>query len=426
MCPEPAASASSYTARKEFVPSAKLMSPAMSEEVSGQPCRDLQLGSTQIRLLGTAHVSRASAEAVAREIAEGNYDCVAVELCAGRHRAMVDPTALARMDLFQVIRQGQAPMITATLALGAFQNRLAEQLGTEPGAEMRAAIDGAAARTIALALIDRDVGITLKRIYRNVPWWKRAYLFSGLLASVLAPEEVKEGDVERLKEGDLLEATFAQFAERAPTIFEPLVTERDEYMAARIVQLAAAGSQRILVVVGAAHLAGIAVRLQAPSIDPAATLVNLSSVPPPGRWMQAMPWLFVLFIVIGVAIGFARSPDLGWALVRDWVVYTGGLSAVGTLLAGGHVLTICAALLGAPLTTLHPAIGIGFITALVEAWIRRPTVGDFASLRSATAHWRGWWRNRVARTLLVFVLSSLGAAAGAYTMGIRIGRQLLQ
>lgn len=399
----------------------------MSESLANvQPVRDLVIEGAHVRLLGTAHVSKASAEAVAQEIADGDYDCVAIELCGGRHRALADPTALAKMDLYQVIRQGQAPMITATLALGAFQARIAEQLGTEPGAEMRAAMEGAAARDIELALIDRDVGVTLKRIYRNVPWWKRAYLFSGLLASVLAPEELDEAGVERLKQDDLLEATFAQFAARAPAIYEPLVAERDRYMSARIEQLVAAGRRRILVVIGAAHLLGIAALLQARDAAPAATLERLSALPPPSRWVKALPWLFVLFIVVGVGIGFMRSPSLGWDMVRDWIVYTGGLSALGTLIAAGHPLTIVSAVLGAPLTTLHPAIGIGFITALVEAWIRRPTVGDFSNLRADTAHWRGWWRNRVARTLLVFVLSSIGAAAGAYTMGFRIGRQLLQ
>jgi pheromone shutdown-related protein TraB len=395
-------------------------------DASQEPLRDLALDGSAIRLLGTAHVSKASAEAVAREIAGGDYDCVAVELCGGRHRALADPTALAKLDLFQVIREGQAPMITAMLALGAFQNRLAEQLGTEPGAEMRAAIEGAAAKGLEPALVDRDIGITLKRIYRNVPWWKRAYLFSGLLASVLAPEDIDEDGVERLKQDDLLEATFAQFAQRAPAIYEPLVAERDAYMSARIEQLVAAGHRRILVVIGAAHLPGIASRLQARDRDPAATLARLASVPPPARWVKALPWLFVAFIVAGIGIGFLRNPALGWDMVRDWIVYTGGLSAAGTVLAAGHPLTILSAVVGAPLTTLHPAIGIGFITALVEAWVRRPTVGDFSSLRADTAHWRGWWRNRVARTLLVFVLSSVGAAAGAYTMGFRIGSQLLQ
>lgn len=398
----------------------------MTDVSASQPVRDLSLDGASVRLLGTAHVSRASADAVAAEIAQGDYDCVAIELCDGRHRALADPAALAKLDLYQVIRQGQAPMITATLALGAFQARIAEQLGTEPGAEMRAAMDGARARDIDLELIDRDVGTTLKRIYRNVPWWRRAYLFSGLLASVLAPEDLDAEGVERLKQDDLLEATFAQFATRAPAIYEPLVAERDRYMAARIEQLVAAGRKRILVVIGAAHLLGIAALLQARNPAPAETLAQLSVVPPAARWTKSLPWLFALFIVAGIGLGFVRNPALGWDMVRDWIVYTGGLSALGTLVAAGHPVTIVSAVLGAPLTTLHPAIGIGFITALVEAWIRRPTVGDFSNLRADTAHWRGWWRNRVARTLLVFVLSSVGAAAGAYTMGFRIGRQLLQ
>ena len=111
-------------------------------------------------------------------------------------------------------------------------------------------------------------------------------------------------------------------------------------------------------------------------------------------------------------------------MVIEWVVLTGGLSAVGALIAGAHPLTIATAFLGAPFTTLHPAIGIGMLTALSEALIRRPTVGDFSRLRSETATWRGWWRNRVARTLLVFLLSGFGASLGTYIGGYRIGRQL--
>lgn len=134
-----------------------------------QPHVDLRLGTTEVRLLGTAHVSRVSAEAVQREIASGDYDEVAIELCVNRHRGIVDPHALERMDLFEVIRAGKVPMITAMLAMAAFQQRIAEQFGIEPGAEMRAAIDGARERGLTLHLIDRDIGTTLRRVYRNVP-----------------------------------------------------------------------------------------------------------------------------------------------------------------------------------------------------------------------------------------------------------------
>jgi pheromone shutdown protein TraB len=112
----------------------------MSEQTSQEPRFTTQVGDTRITVLGTAHVSRASAEAVETLIRSGDYDAVAVELCPSRHNAIVRPDDLSRMDLFQVLRQGKVPMVTASLALGAYQQRLADQFGIEPGAEMRAAI----------------------------------------------------------------------------------------------------------------------------------------------------------------------------------------------------------------------------------------------------------------------------------------------
>jgi pheromone shutdown-related protein TraB len=397
---------------------------APATEAAAPPLREVLVGTTLIRLLGTAHVSRASRDAVTREIAHGDYDCIAVELCASRARALSDPDALARMDLVRVIRDGKATLIAAMLALGAFQQRLGTQFGIEPGAEMRAAIAGARARQLPLEVIDRDIGITLRRIYRSVPWWRRTVLFSGLLASALTTEAIAEEEVERLKDRDLLEATFAEFASKADEIYAPLIVERDQFMAARLLQLAATGHRRILAVIGAGHLGGLSAALTQDLTDPRGTLTGLEAVPPPSRAWRALPWLLAIFIVGGIGLGFARNPEIGWRMVTEWIVLTGGLSAVGALCAGAHPLTILTAFLGAPFTTLHPAIGIGMFTALSEACVRRPTVGDFSRLREDTARWRGWWKNRVARTLLVFLLSGFGASLGTYIGGYRIGSQL--
>jgi pheromone shutdown-related protein TraB len=396
----------------------------MSSKDAAQPHVDIQLGETTLRLLGTAHVSRASAEAVAHEINSGAYDEVAIELCVNRHRGMVDPETLERMDLFEVIRSGKVPMVTAMLAMAAFQQRIAEQFGIEPGAEMRAAIEGARQHGLKVHLIDRDIGTTLRRIYRNVPWYKRMYLFSGLFASIVVDDEIPEAEIEALKEGDLLESTFAQFADSAHQIYQPLIDERDQYMAAHLLDIADAGARRVLAVVGAGHLKGIRRYLEEGMSERAARLRELDTVPAGATWVKHIPTLLVLLFVVGFVIGFMRSPELGWSLIGQWVFITGGLAALGTLVAGGHVLTIISAFLGAPLTTLHPAIGIGMVTAPVEAWIRKPTVADFRKLRKDTTSLSGWRHNRVARTFLVFFLSSLGAASGTYIAGFRIIHQL--
>jgi pheromone shutdown-related protein TraB len=312
-------------------------------------------------------------------------------------------------------------MAAAQLALGAYQQRLAEQFGIEPGAEMRAAVDLARAAHLPVLLIDREIGVTLKRVLRNLSWWKRPGLFAALLASVVSREDVDEEDIERLKEGDILETTFSEFAEDRRELFDPLIAERDRYMAASLVRSIRDGGHRnILGVVGAGHLRGIREALEAGVDDPDARIAELDQVPPPSRWPRLIPWLVVGLVAAGFIVGFHRSPELGWTLVGDWVLINGGLAALGAVLALAHPATVVTAFLAAPLTSLNPAVGAGMVTAAAEIVLKRPQMGDFQRLRHDTVHWRGWWRNRVSRTLLVFLFSTLGSAVGTYLAGFRI------
>ncbi|OOC48318.1 MULTISPECIES: TraB/GumN family protein [Thioalkalivibrio] len=397
------------------------MNPAVQELIADEPHRVLQLGDTEVVVLGTAHVSRASADKVRALIDTGAFDSVAVELCESRQRAMLDPDAVGRMDLFSVMRKGQAPMIAASLALGAYQQRLADQYGIEPGAEMRAAMDGALDNGLPLALIDRDIGLTLRRTYRAVRWWERMGLIGGLFSSVLSREKIDESEIERLKEGDMLESTFSEFAEQSEDLYRTLIEERDHYMAAHLRRLAANPETRcILAVVGAGHLPGIAEQAEDHLTPPDAILDALDQAPPKARWPKVVPWVVIGIILAGFAIGFSRNPDIGLQMVIDWVLINGGLAALGAIIALAHPLTVLTAALAAPLTSLNPTIGVGFVAAAAELFLRKPRVSDFASLRQDTTTPRGWWRNRVSRVLLVFLLTTLGSAAGTYIGGARV------
>lgn len=422
----------------------------VEEAVAEEPMATLMVGDSRVTLLGTAHVSRTSAEKVKELIETGEYDAVAVELCPSRYNSIIDPDALAKMDLFQVIRDGKASMVAASLALGAFQQKAAEQMDIQPGAEMREAIDCAKAAKLPVLLVDREVGTTLKRIYRNVPWWRRMNLIAGLVASVVSSEKVSEEEIERLKEGDILESTFAQFAEEEEDLFLPLIGERDHYMVARLQQeIAKHPHENILVVIGAGHLAGMVKRFeevlplkdaeelnaeQEPAENTGATTAaamvfnndadrvidRLDAIPKGMSWLKYFPWVIVALVFLGFGIGFSRSPEMGWDLVMDWVLINGGLAAIGALIAAAHPLTVIGAFLAAPLTSLNPTIGAGMVTAGIEVYLRRPKVGDFGKLRADTTTIKGWWRNRVTRTLLVFMFSTIGSAIGTYVAGFRI------
>ncbi|MBV2092984.1 MAG: TraB/GumN family protein [Candidatus Thiodiazotropha sp. (ex Ctena orbiculata)] len=396
-------------------------------ENNREPQKELLLGESKITLLGTAHVSRNSAEKVEELLQTGDYDAVAVELCPSRFNALINPDDLAKMDLFKVVRQGRVMMVMANLALGAYQQRLANQFGIAPGAEQREAIRIAQESEKPLLLIDREISTTLKRVAGNLSWWKRLTLFTGLLTSILSKEQVTEEEIEHLKEGDILETTFAEFAEDRQDLYLPLIDERDRYMAARLKQeIEKAGHENLLVVIGAGHMNGIARYLEASEQQtPTTTIEQLEEEPKPSRWPKIIPWAIALLVVSGFVVGFSRSPELGMELLMDWVLINGGLSALGALLAAAHPLTILTAFLAAPLTSLNPAVGAGMVTSLAEVFLRKPTVADFSQLRDDTTTAKGWWRNRVSRTLLVFLFSTIGSAAGTYIAGFRIFDRLV-
>ena len=384
-----------------------------------QPHSEIQRDGVHYTLLGTAHVSQASVEAVKSAIDSGAFDAVAVELDAQRHAAMNDPDQLAKLDLVKVIREGKVPMFAANLGLAAYQRRLAEQLGIEPGAELKAAASEAQVRGLPMHLIDRDVGLTFKRAGEKLGFWNRAKLGGGILASLFFDEKVEDDAIEKLKEGDMLEASFSEFAADNPALYETVIAERDAYMAAKLRETAG-NSKRVLAVIGAGHMAGITRHLRDGTDAPANTITELEALQP----KSGIPWFTLVlaaFVLGGFAYGFWKGGlDVGTDLIVYWVLITGGLGALGCAIAGGHPLSILGAFVSSPVTPLHPALASGTVSALIEAWVRKPTYADFMSLRDDVQSVRGWWRNRVARVMLNFFLTSMGTAIGVWLGGARM------
>lgn len=386
-----------------------------------QPMRIIERDGVHYTLLGTAHVSRASVDAVNEMIQDGGFDAIAVELCESRYTSLTNPDAWHKMDLFKVIREGKAGLLAANLALGSYQRRLADQFGIEPGAEMKAALDRAEEQDLPHLLIDRDISITLKRVFRKVGFLEKMSLLGGIVFSMFNRDEITEEDIEKLKQGDVLESTFAEFAEQSEPLYDGLIAERDQFMAARLRQEAQDSQhERVLAVVGAGHLEGFARHLQNDSEDPDTQVSALNTLPPRRAWVKWIPWLITALVLAGFGYGFSQNSDLGWETIKIWILFNGALAAVGALIAGAHPLTILTAFVAAPLTSLNPTIAAGMVTASMEAWLRKPRVEDFAAMRDDLLRTSGWWRNKVARILLIFVLSNLGSIAGTWIAGFKI------
>jgi pheromone shutdown-related protein TraB len=398
------------------------------DPLQDQPLKRVERDGVEFVLLGTAHVSRASVEAVNAMVEREHFDAFAIELCESRARGIRDPDAFAKMDLFHVIRTGKAGMVFASLALSSFQQRIAEQYGIEPGAEMKAAMAAADAQGIPLWLVDREIGTTLNHAYRGVRFRDRMGIVGSLIASVFSREEIDEAEIEKLKQGDILEGAFGEFAHESKPLYDALIGERDRFMSARLREESAQDpdAKRVLVVIGAGHLAGVSREVVEQQPPPRVVIEPLAAKLPAPKWPKYLAVGVMLALAAAVGFLFYRNATMGWHALRDWVIYTAALSAIGAAIAGGHPLSVLVAAIAGPLKPLRPpGLSSGVFSGMAEAWLRKPRVADFQSLRKDLLHASGWWHNRVARTLLVFMLTNLGTIAGEYIAGISIFSKLL-
>lgn len=360
----------------------------------------------EIFLVGTAHVSKSSAELVRRAIAELKPDTICIELCTPRYESLRNPERWKNTDIVQVIREGRLGPMMAQLALAGFQKRLAKQFGIRPGEEMRTAIEISDETNIPLSLVDREIKTTLRRAWKQAGLLNVAKMIASLLNSLVSSEEITEAEIERLKAGDALEGVLSEFSDLLPDVKRVLIDERDAYMAAKIY---ASGGRRIVAVLGAGHVPGIT-KLIGSEID----LVALDRLPPKGIKTQLFQWgVPAIFVLIFFLVMFRSGAETSFRMAWIWAVTNGICAGLGALVSLAHPVTILVAVLSAPFAAIHPLIAVGWICALVEAWFRRPRVADFETIADDILKVKTLWTNRVSRLFVLMALSNLGSVAGS-------------
>jgi len=354
----------------------------------------------QVVLVGTAHVSRASAELAEQVIRQVKPASVAVELCHSRYSSLKDPDRWKNTDIVKVIRSGKAYVLLGQLVLGSFQKRIGEQLGIKPGEEMMRAVKAAEETGAEVVLADREIATTLRRTWGRMGLLSTFKVMGAMLGGMFAKEEISEEEIERLKSADVLEEAVKELSGALPEVRSTLIDERDQYLAAKIQE---APGPTVVAIVGAGHVPGIR-RYLGTSLD----LEPLETLPPPRMWTRVLGWAIPALIVALIAGIFWHWGSLaGLKALGMWALVTAIAGSLGAILSLAHPLTILAAFVAAPIAALHPLIATGWVAGLVEAWVRKPRVADFEDLADAMSSVSGIWRNRVSRVLLVMVLTNL-------------------
>lgn len=371
----------------------------------------LRVGDKDVYLVGTAHISRESVDDVRRTVDQVEPDTICVELCQARYQAFTQPDNWQQMNIFRVIKEGKAIFLLSQLVMTSFYKRLGDQLGVRPGAEMLEGITLAADRGVRLVLADRDVQVTLKRTWSKLNLWNKMKMFSLLIGNIFIEPEIDDKTVNDLKQQDQLEGVLESFSKSFPSIKESIIDERDIYLAQKIRE---AQGDRVVAVVGAGHVPGITREIQGDH-----ALEDLEKIPAPSFWPKMFKWGVPLLIVALIVYGFYQSgTQHSLESISIWVLVNGILAALGAALALGHPLTIASAFVAAPITSLNPMIAAGWVSGLVQAWVKKPTVADLQAMPEVVAHFpAGLWRNPVSRILLVVVFSNLGSTLGTFIGG---------
>lgn len=359
-------------------------------------------------LVGTAHVAQESVDLVRRVIEQERPDNVCVELDPRRYEALSKEEAWDQLDLRQVIRQNQLSTLLLNLLLASYQKKIGAELGVKPGTELLEATRVAAKLGIPFELCDRDVRVTLRRAIAATPFLRRLWIMSELLASMFDSPQITEKDLADLRQQDVLSDLMEEMGRQHPNLKRVLIDERDAYLCER---LRRARGRTLVAVVGAGHLKGMIKALETHQpID----LEALDTIPPTSKVWAWVGWSVPLLIIgsllyIGFEKGLAAAGDnlLVWALAGSIP------STIGAILALSHPATIVAAFIAAPFCILSPLIGTAHVTAFVQAWVEPPRVHELHGVTEEIGKFRRWWRNRVLRVFLAYLLPGIGSLIGS-------------
>ena len=362
-----------------------------------------------LKIIGTAHVSQESVEEVKDAIYEDQPDVVAIELDRGRYIKLKQEMMGIEQDdtisVSKIIKENKVGLFFTTTLLSYFQSKVGADLDVAPGSEMIGAIEASEDLGIPIALIDRDIGITLQRALNKMGFIEKAKFMFSLIASVFGFGDEEEVDVEELKNPENRDDLMEMFKDEAPSVHEVLVHERDAYLAGSIMNLP---QDHVIAVVGAGHKPGIERYLDNPE-----TLPNLRDLEVINE-KNGIPWVKILLAMIPILfvviffLAYFSGINITWN-IYEFIAISMIMGFIGSILSGSKIQSAIVGGVVAPLTIIHPLLAAGWFSGLCEAKFRKVRQSDIKNLAHIES-FRDLWNNNIFRILLVVIGTNLGVS----------------
>ncbi len=360
-------------------------------------------------IVGTAHISRQSADLVKEVITKEMPDTVCIELDEKRFKALSEKNRWENLDLKTIIREKQLSTLLMNLVLASYQKKLGEKLGVTPGTELLEAANTAKELNLPIELCDREVRITLRRSWKLMSLWQKIKFLTSGLAGLFEKQELTEEKLAELRSKDVLSEMMEELGKAMPVLKRVLIDERDTFLAEKMKRTE---GKKIVAVVGAGHVKGIINHLENDiNID----LAKIEEIPKSTPVVKIIGWGIPAIIIASIIyIGYSKGLTEAGDNALFWFLANGIPSAIGALIALAHPYTIIASFLAAPFTSLTPVIGAGYVAAFVQVYFQPPVVKEFESVMTDFNKPKKWWKNKLLKVFLVFILASLGSVLGTY------------
>jgi pheromone shutdown-related protein TraB len=362
----------------------------------------------EIIVVGTAHISEESITEVRRTIEEERPDVVAVELDPGRYQALTHPEQQSA-SIKDILSSGKLNQFLVHWLLAYVQNKLGAEVGVKPGSEMLSAIDAARSVGASVALVDRDINVTIARFWAKMRLIEKLKMLIALLGITTSDEEI---DLDEITNDDVISQLVTELRQFSPNAAQVLVDERDAYLAGNLLKLRG----KIVAVVGAGHKEGIKNYIEHPELVP--LLEDLNTVPKKHFNFTKIVGIAFLAVIIGLfALIVLSGAPLSVVLLAFgyWFVLHAVFAAGFATASRSHPLAIAASAGYAGFSPFIPIpfLKVGVIAGLIEAAKRPPGTEDFTGI-TKIASVRELLSNKVFRILLVAVAVNVGSSLATF------------
>jgi len=362
----------------------------------------------EIIVVGTAHISEESITEVRRTIEEERPDVVAVELDPGRYQALTQPEQQSA-SIKDILSSGKLNQFLVHWLLAYVQNKLGAEVGVKPGSEMLSAIDAARSVGASVALVDRDINVTIARFWAKMRLIEKLKMLIALLGITTSDEEI---DLDEITNDDVISQLVTELRQFSPSAAQVLVDERDAYLAGNLLKLRG----KIVAVVGAGHKEGIKNYIEHPELVP--SLEDLNTVPKKRFNFTKIVGIAFLAVIIGLfALIVLSGAPLAVVLLAFgyWFVLHAVFAAGFATASRSHPLAIAASAGYAGFSPFIPIpfLKVGVIAGLIEAAKRPPGTEDFTGI-AKIASVRELLSNKVFRILVVAVAVNVGSSLATF------------